>query len=208
MNLKTVVKSGHIANLTDARYFAARGVDYLGFCFDTTSPYYLAPMEMKAMRAWVEGPKIIGEFGAISSKEILEAFDLLQLDAIQVGLFQSEETLAELKGIPVFKEIIIDATTDWSEVVSTIEQYQHVVDTFVIDFAKNGEPLTADYSQSLSLLSSKYRLFIGINSLDELTSFINLNQVAGIHLLGGEEEKVGFKSYDELDDILDFLEED
>jgi len=46
----------------------------------------------------------------------------------------------------------------------------------------------------------------GIASLDVLESLLTEVNPTGIVLRGGEEEKVGYKSYDELDVIFEWLE--
>ena len=42
--------------------------------------------------------------------------------------------------------------------------------------------------------------------LDQLNEMLEKVQIHGLSLKGGEEEKVGFKSFDELDEIIDALE--
>jgi len=48
--LKIKVKASQITNLTDARYFAAWEVEWLGFNFDEGSAHYIPPVEMKAIK--------------------------------------------------------------------------------------------------------------------------------------------------------------
>ena len=60
--LKIKVKASQITNLTDARYFAAKEVEWLSFDFTEGSSTYIDPMKARAMFDWVEGPCIVGEF--------------------------------------------------------------------------------------------------------------------------------------------------
>ena len=99
--LKTKIKASKVANLTDARYFAAWEVDWLGFSFDPASDAYVDPKKMLAMRGWIEGPKIVGEFGVATVDSIREAYDILNLDMVQVGPFQGANVLGLLEGIPL-----------------------------------------------------------------------------------------------------------
>jgi len=106
--LKTRVKASQITNLTDARYFAAWEVEWLGFNFDKGSENYIQPQVMKAIKEWVEGPKMVGEFSFSSAEDIRIAKEMLELDMVQVGMFVEEETFKALDGIPVIKEIFIE----------------------------------------------------------------------------------------------------
>ena len=45
-----LLKATAVMNLTDARYFAAKEVDYLGFNLEEGTEGYLDPMYMKAIR--------------------------------------------------------------------------------------------------------------------------------------------------------------
>jgi len=83
--LKLSVKASQITNLTDARYFAAREVEWLGFNLDTGSENAIPPQQISAIKEWVEGPKIVVEFGLQSPDEIKQAVDYFDLDAIQVA---------------------------------------------------------------------------------------------------------------------------
>ena len=44
------------------------------------------------------------------------------------------------------------------------------------------------------------------NKVTELNEMLETVQIHGLSLKGGEEEKVGYKSFDELDEVLDALE--
>jgi hypothetical protein len=41
-----------VNNLSDARYAAAVGIEYIGFCFDNSNPNYIAPIKAKEMIDW------------------------------------------------------------------------------------------------------------------------------------------------------------
>ena len=52
--LKCKVIASHVSNLTDARYFAARGVDYLLYDLDEISVEKIAEIQ-----EWVSGPEAL-----------------------------------------------------------------------------------------------------------------------------------------------------
>ncbi|MFN0036896.1 MAG: hypothetical protein ACKVUS_17710, partial [Saprospiraceae bacterium] len=83
--MPTLFKAGRVAHLTDARYFAAKEVDFLGFNLEEGTEGYLDPMYMKAIREWVQGPKIVGEFSRSTVAVVREAAAFFGMDAVQVS---------------------------------------------------------------------------------------------------------------------------
>ncbi len=81
--LRTKVKASSVTNLTDARYFAAWEVYWLGFDLDPHSERHVSPTAFEAIREWVDGVEVTGEFNLQSPEEIREAVEVLRLDAVQ-----------------------------------------------------------------------------------------------------------------------------
>ena len=98
--LKIKVKAGSITNLTDARYFAAREVEWLGFPIGSGEGL-IEPAKVKAIAEWVDGVKIVGEFSFSTPAEIISLGQQIGLDAVQVGMFISQNDISELKGLTV-----------------------------------------------------------------------------------------------------------
>ena len=80
--LKTKIKASNISNLTDARYYAAWYVDWLGFDL-RASENTLSLAEVKAIKEWIEGPVIVGEIDLFDFDKSKEIIDFLELEAIQ-----------------------------------------------------------------------------------------------------------------------------
>ena len=119
--LKTRIKAGRITNLTDARYFAARGVSWLGFQLDAGGEGQVSPQMFSALKEWVEGPLFVGNFGASTAAEINESAELLKLDMIQVGLFSGLDELKQIIDIPIIKEIVIQEPSDLTHLEQEFE---------------------------------------------------------------------------------------
>lgn len=213
--LKTIVKAGPITNLTDARYFAAREVAWLSFDFNSGSETYIQPQMMSAIKEWVDSVKFVGEFGMASAAEIRQLTAQLQLDAVQVGMFTDLETLVDLQSpVPVMKEIIIENETTPEQITELLELFQPWVQIFILDFAKNGVTW-ADLQKSEIFSTAQLRswcerfpvMFCIDFQKEMLNNFLNALQPLGLCVKGGEEEKTGYKSFDELDEIFDLLEE-
>ena len=207
------ISAGSIANLTDARYFAAREVHFLGFCLDNSSENYVQSAVVKAMKEWIEGPKIVGEFGLQSTEEILAAVENIGLDAVQLNMFALADKNALREKTIVIQEIVAEKTTRAGDFWQKIEQLGNESDYLYLDFEKNDitwNDLLRNPEISIELLQracQKYNIFLGLKFLPtQLKTIVNVLQPAGIAVKGGEEEQVGVKSFDDLDEIFDAIE--
>ena len=214
--LSTKVKVSSVTNLTDARYFSAWEVEWLGFALDPASEHYVQPQVVKAIREWVDGPGIVGEFGLQSADEIRTAIELLDLDAVQAGVFTDAGTLAELQSpVPVIKEIVVEPGTREDDLAEQLDRFAHLAGYFLLNFDKNGiawEQLKSDRPFSLSFLQEICRQHSVFLSLDlspaTLGEVLQTLRPYGLNLTGGEEEKIGFKSFEEIDTLLEALSEE
>lgn len=214
--LKTKIKAGSITNLTDARYFAARGVEWLGFDLSPGSESHLFPAQLLAIKAWVDGVKIIGEFNLESASEIHTAIQELGLDGVQLSMAAADTTIRELQDIGVvIKEIVPAYYHSEADLVDQFASIPENVSHILLNLEKNsfnwndlqaGNPFTLEVIRDIC---RKYPVLLALNFQPaEVPDILEHLPVQGLHLKGGSEEKVGFKSFDDLDEILDGLEED
>ncbi|HMQ48813.1 MAG TPA: N-(5'-phosphoribosyl)anthranilate isomerase [Saprospiraceae bacterium] len=211
--MKTIkIKAGGITNLTDARYFAAREVEWLGFNLVSGSAHYMEPNQMKAIKEWVDGVKILGELDMLDALAIEKAWQELELDVVQVGHFTVLDALKPLadKSIPIFKEWVIEKAETLEGLAEQLALFQPYVQGFVLDFQKNGinwRALNGAQKESLAHLCENFPCLLSMEvTPNELQEIITLLQPMGIQLTGGSEEKVGLKSFDELDELFEVLE--
>lgn len=189
------IKINKVSNLTDARYFAAMGVDYLGFCCNTGTEMYCSPSKIKDIIGWVEGPLFVLEFDGWQAEEDIKALIDSNLGhAIHFGAFS---TYKDSFGVPVFKDYILENLNE--------DEFENT-DFPVVRTDKNFNELTIT---ELTLIKKKLALtksFLDIQ-FDELSlpKILDTLPIYGLILRGGEEEKVGFKSYEELDKIFDVI---
>lgn len=148
MDLKVQVIASNITNLTDARYFAAYGVQYL--LFDLSE---INVAGIKEIVDWVSGPKTLLLFTRDNSNDIDEA--VLKLEPYAIGA-KDEVDLSYLEG--------------HIEMISINES-----DT------------------EIELEGNQYLLFESGKAQSHII------------LRGSNESKVGFKSFDDLDEVLDSL---
>jgi len=206
MNLKTLVAVTDINNLSDARYCASMGVDILGFCLNEESAAYMQPTAVKEIAGWVSGVKIAGEF----AKEPIELInELIESCGLHLVILAGTYLLDDISRItvPVIQKITVNKDTDESELISFFELYENQVRYFLItsnDFMAiddTNTPFLADLALQFPLLLS-----FGVDKSNILAVLESINP-AGIALKGGQEIKPGLKSFDELEEILEVLED-
>ena len=205
--LSILFKASRIAHLTDARYFAAKEVDYLGFNLEEGTEGYLDPMYMKAIREWVEGPKIVGEFKQTPVRVVVEAAAFYGLDAVQVSAKTYGTQLAELEGLEIILALEMDAEgLAFSK--ETLQSFAAQADIFLFDFSSVKVSKSSFYAEKehwKALFSMRPSLIQADLPATDWAEILETLGLAGISLVGGEEEAVGVKSYDEIDEIFDGL---
>ncbi len=213
--LKTKILASAIGNLTDARYFAAMGVDWMSFNLNPGTEGYLSPTEALAIKEWVEGPQMLGMFDLHSAEEIDLLLKDLGFEALQLGMFSSLETILQIEAdVPKIKEIVIEKDTKLETLESQLQDFAPHVSHFILNFEKAAWKKT-DWqghphfnTDSLQELCSNYPMILAVDfSPEEMLECLDLFPIQGFLVKGGAEEKVGFKSYDELDEIFDALED-
>jgi phosphoribosylanthranilate isomerase len=207
------IKASAITNLSDARYFAAQySVEFMGFCLEEGNEAYLAPYLIKAMKEWIEGPKIVGEFGVQTEEEILTQVKNIGLDAVQLSMFATASAEKIRLEVPVIQEIVVEKEHTAAQLLSLVDSFSAKADILLLDFEKNAWTfieLVRNQEISLDLLQricQKHEVIIAISAdAKKLKSLSQSIEPQGISLKGGEEERVGYKSFDELNDIFDTL---
>lgn len=187
-----------MSNLTDARYFAAMGVDFLGFCCNTGTELYCAPSKIKEITEWVEGPVFVLEFdGWQNEDEIKAVLDSGLGQALHFGAFS---TYTYNFGVPVFKDIILDTIA---------EADLHQVDFPVIRSDKPFGSLSETSLEAILTMSKAKQVFLDLPfNTSDINTLLNTLPQCGLVIRGGEEEKTGVKSFADLDDVFEILSAD
>jgi phosphoribosylanthranilate isomerase len=196
--LKVKIKISDIQNLTDARYFAAMDVDYLGFCCNPNSETYCAVTKIKDIVEWVSGPKFVLQFQGFQSEEDISAIANSGLGhALHYGVYATYE---DGFGLPVFKEWIFDNVTD-----AEYSQYDFPIIKNELAWSEYSD---ADKKRLHELLSLRFGYLDFRWNTDDLQGMIEQLPPFGLILRGGEEERIGVKSFEELDGIFEMLQEE
>ena len=61
MALVTKVLAGSISSLSDARYYAGMGVEWLGFDVNPNSKSFVSPAVFKDITGWISGPLAVAQ---------------------------------------------------------------------------------------------------------------------------------------------------
>ena len=212
--LRIPVLATSITNLTDARYFAARGVEGLIFQLEAGASDAIAPVQLNAIAGWIDGVQLIGSLSMPTAADLQDAVAKLRLDALLVGGFTPVGVLEAAADLTLYQEIILRPDSTLAALRALLEQRAPHVQGFVIDAVKGRlrwEQLVAGTPfalEELAELCEEFLIYlhlpIGAEALDELDDW----NLKGLLVRGGDEEKVGFKSFDELDAWLDVLEEE
>jgi phosphoribosylanthranilate isomerase len=193
MGLKISVKIGNVTNLSDARYAAGMGVDYIGFNIDMGSEYYITASTFNEINNWISGIDIIGEIGANVPDNIDE-----------YGPFLIETTnFIKIKKKFVFR---INAKKIKVDKIENKLCVDNNVFFYILELTR--EQITNNIIP-LSNLCKNYPIYISSDFdealLDTITAYI---RPKGIEIKGRLEDRPGFKEYDGIADVLEWLEED
>ncbi len=211
--LKIKIKASDITNLTDARYFAAKEVEWLCFNFVEGATSYIDPMKARAIVEWVDVPQIVGEFGNMSADEINLYTEGVSLQGILVGNKVSVDTIKGIRNQLIIKDIWIEKLTNFDYLLHELSIFAPYVEAFQLSFDKEGitwQDLNGSNAllnlADLSALCEEFPIILSIDfEQSDLNHILSLS-LYGLNVKGGEEERVGVKSFDDLDEIFEALE--
>lgn len=187
--LKTKIIASKVQNLTDARYFAAWGVEYMSFLIEDFTGQ--APA-IKEMKDWVEGP--------IFALEYDEAVDIERLN-VQLDALQMDHAIVQGNDASIM-------ASDWEIIPSySIDEIENVKGSCILRLAEY-KHWTEELKSQLKHHCQEAKVYIDASfDAADVDDILSLG-IAGLVLRGGDEEKVGVKTYDDLDEIMEALEID
>lgn len=208
------IKVNKINNLTDARYFAAWNVNWMGFSMEIGMDEFISPKDIMEIKEWIVGPKIFGSFGMNDdTEEMHEAHQLLNLDGIELSAFVKDQTLLKMKeNTQVFVDFHVGnkaEVTDFMDRVDSITNHKH---KYCLNFTNTQTWTTvlADHhlKDRLDSICSSNEIYISLPEMvKHLSQIAESTAICGIQLWGGAEEKIGMKDFDELDNLFERMED-
>ncbi len=204
MSFLTKIKFGNITNLSDARFAAAAGIEYMGFCFDPLNANYIPPIKAKEIIDWTTGSNIVAEFGNQTLDEIKDISELLNVDVIEISNSILPDELKQLnKAIIKKMDIGIQSTF---EIKKELDAYKNEVDVF--QFYTSVDAKNID-TENIIQLCKEYKIIWGLPvQPSNIIQTINTFKPYAINISGGMEEKAGIKDFDELNDLLELIRVD
>lgn len=216
--LATKVLASGITHLTDARYFAAWEVEYLAFPVGEGVAEPLSWTYFHALREWVEVPAIVAELGVID--DAAAAVEILQAQGVDHALVRHPAPAAAPEifttaGIQLLLHLPVEGYQTFADVAEALEEAAGATTTapVVLDFEQGGVTL-ADLEEGHpfgiaeldTLLQQRPCLLqIGMGDTDPV-AFHEAHPLVGYAVRGSGEEKVGYKSFDDLDTLFEALE--
>lgn len=172
----------HITHLTDARYFAAMGVDWMSI---QLTPDPTTFHRWHSIRDWVEGVRLVAEIDA--TDETLFAKTII--DAVPDGLLM--DTPSELP-VPEGLTLFLDAGSGQLPSVPSGSRIILPFDASQVWAGKDSHHLflQADWTEAM------------------MAALIHSGYQGGFCLMGEDEVATGIRDYEKMDKLLEFLFED
>ncbi len=195
------IKISNITNLSDARYAAAMGIDYMGFCFDKTDANYIALSKAKEIIEWTSGNLIVAEFGLQSTIEIESICKHISADVVEVNNKLLPYELATLN-LPVIKKIDVNMF-DNTALQKELDAYKNVC--YAFHLYASSLPQKYDCNSLLETCKT-VKIIWGLGyTISNTKNIINSFNPYAINTYGGHEEKTGLKDFDDINDWLDSI---
>ena len=203
MALNTIVKVGGISNLSDARYCAGMGVQYLGFTLDSSKPEYVKPSTFRTIKEWVVGPRIVGELSTPDLESILQIVESYDIDCLEITHPEILEVMEALD-MPVILKLDISAFSNAGALRETLVKSRDKVIFVILEKSSNSTIRETELIE----MARDFKLMVGFINKNNLSVWLEGTDIYGIALKGGIETTAGFKDYDALADVLEALEVD
>jgi phosphoribosylanthranilate isomerase len=198
MELKTKIMFCGVNNLTDGRYAAAIGTEWLGFDFDPTSLAFVDPDKAGVIKGWLSVPMYFAEFNAKQLHHIDDIQQKLGLDFIYIKGFPPIQDLTKI-AVPLIIEIDVDDLSG-DEIREAFLTYASCAAMFVL------RSQGSDYQRIPQQLFEDYPVLLRFNFPGEAAvQALDSRKCAGICLSGGQELKTGVSDFEELQRIVDTL---
>lgn len=186
MSLKTKVKAGNITNLSDARYCAGMGVDWLSFPADAVNP-----TTFKEITDWVTGPQFVLEAKESTSLDYISQYNISSLEI-------SSDQLDLIDRLPSFEWIITLPLSCWSVQKNDLIKSKDKISLLVLK-------LDTQDLQAVSDIAMHFKILINQSDKYSMDCLLAL-PIEGINVTGENELKPGLKDFEKLASILEELE--
>jgi phosphoribosylanthranilate isomerase len=186
MSLKTKVKAGNITNLSDARYCAGMGVDWLSFPADAVNP-----TAFKEITDWVIGPQFVLEVTKATLVDVISQYSVATLEI-------AAEQLNLIDRLPSMGWIVRLSVSEWSIQKNEFLKHKDKISYLVLELDSHDLHVVAD-------MASHFKILINQSEAQSMDDVLAL-PIEGINVSGENELKPGLKDFERLSSILEELE--
>ena len=199
MALRGKVKISSVNNLSDARYVAGMGVEYMGFEVDPSAEYRISATDFNAITGWVSGVQLVGQVNKIEPVLLEQLLEDYTLDLVEVTDPEGSDLNQLVKPYAIYLQ-----QPELSDLHGLMNQWSGA-EYFLINTPYISEP---KWQLVLADLVRDFPILLG-GDLNQQQAVQWLERGAiGVELQGGDEIKPGYKDFDDLADILEALEID
>lgn len=193
--LSTKVKVSAIENLSDARYCAGMGVEWLGFSMTEV------PVDkLNEIRNWLSGIQIVGEAFNCSEDQIIALCEAYKPDVLEID---SSTNLEKIKHLSVSKFLKVNLDSD--NLPTLFAAARPYVDYFFL--VGDSEDSLKGFENQVEIWSAQYPIILGLSiPKDDLEEWVEQSSIQGIGLIAGKEERPGYRDFTDLMTILEKLE--
>lgn len=188
MSLVTKVKAANITNLSDARYCAGMGVDWIGFPVSEINP-----VRFTEITGWLSGPQWVIEL----DKQPWPAPADYPVTLWQCSLQDLELT----QQFPGNMMVAMDVQ-QW-EHAEILHVNRHRIEAIVISGYSNNNDVDRN---TIAAISKLFPVLIDVSTIPYSLSEILTWNITGINVHGTSEQRPGLKDYAQLADVLEKLE--
>ena len=171
----------NITHLTDARYFAAMGVDWMSIALNNDPTSF---MRWNMLKDWVSGVKLAAELHI--QDEMLLAKTMIEAKPDGLIFFQTE-IIDDLPPIQLFFDIAYDDDLLLPECSIRIISYGSVLRDQLLKMDPQTTFVQAEWT------------------IDQLEHLLETGYRGGICMTGGEEDVTGVRDYELMDSLLEKL---
>jgi len=186
MALKTKVKASNITNLSDARYCAGMGVDWLSF------PAHLVnPVTFKEITDWITGPQFILE---VNDEKVLSMAEQYPVPTLEIPY----HTLNSIAPLTSKSFLITLPLSKWQALKDALLVFKGRIEYVVVDLD------IPDWTE-LNDIATHFKILVNSSDRHSMVELLLL-PIDGINVSGEDELKPGLKDFDRLSAVLEELE--
>lgn len=187
-----------VENLTDARYFASWQVDWISLTAEKGGQEVLNMTSIKEIVSWLDGSQLMASFDQTPLEEAIWFAREAGLGALMIPY----QPLSESTDIDLFFIIDLDDASSGEKINTALRNGANVI----IRAREYDQKLSDRFADLLPTPFLRKKAFVDLPLNTDLVKELD-DKLPGIGfcLAGGQEEKLGVKSFEDLDELVETL---